>query len=146
MHDQTEITDEKKILIEPFESHKTYVGKEILSRIAMAKVRSSVRDEKNLPTKIKRGDVITHACGSKIRPVVVLKQIQDKIVFIPMTSGENIHSTIAFTSRFFGEGYFSLSLGVCSEEYAKQYFIGIFDDNKSLRQATDFIKTFINRL
>jgi len=146
MHDQPEITDGKELLIESFESHKTYVGKEIRTRIAAAKIKSSVKDEKNLPTKIKRGYVLTAACGSKIRPVVVVKQIKDKIVFIPMTSGENIHSTIAFTSRFFGEGYFSLSLDVCTVKYAKKNFVGIFGDNKSLRQATDFIKTFINRL
>ena len=80
MQDQPETTDGKELLIESFEPHKTYLGREVRTRIAAAKVKSSVREEKNLPTKIKRGDVITAACGAKIRPVVVIKQIKDKIV------------------------------------------------------------------
>lgn len=138
--------DAKEQLIESFEAHKTYVGKEIRSRIAMAKVKSSQKERSQIPTRIKRGDVLTAFCGTKARPVVVVKQLKDKIVYIPLTSGDNVHTTIPFSSRFFGEGYFTLSLDVCSVDYAKKNFIGIFDDSKSLRQATDHIKNFVNRL
>lgn len=145
MQDQ-ENQDAKKELINSFTPNKSYVGSEIRLRIAQAKIKSAVKDKNNIPTVIRRGDVITAFQGAKSRPVVVIKKVKDRIAYIPLTSGINIHSTVIFNSRFYGEGYFTLCVDVCTEEYARNHFIGIFDDRKALREATTIIKNFVNRL
>ena len=125
MQDQ-ENQDPKEELINSFTPNRTYVGSEIRLRIAKAKIKSSVKDKNNIPT--------------------VIKKVKDRIAYIPLTSGVNIHSTVIFNSRFYGEGYFTLCVDVCTEEYARNHFIGIFDDRKALREATTVIKNFVNRL
>ncbi len=143
--------DAKEELVNSFSPNKSYVGSEIRKRITFAKIKSSKnieppKENQNLPTVIKRGDVFTTYQGKKSRPVVVIKKVKDRIAYIPLTSGVNIHSTVIFNSRFYGEGYFTFCVDVCTEEYARNHFIGIFDDRKALREATTVIKNFVNRL
>jgi hypothetical protein len=97
------------------------------------------------PCKIKKGDVITAYEGTKARPAVVIKVLKDgTVMYIPLTSTDNIHCMSPSSSRFFGEGCFTKSINVCSKEYALEYFVGIYDNMKALNLAIKSIKEFIN--
>ena len=68
------------------------------------------------------------------------------MVGIPLTSGENIHSSVPYNCRFFGDGYLGKTIDIASKEYVQSYFVGVFEDKKAIKEALENIKEFVNKL
>ena len=112
----------------------TYSGKQIAHIIGNTSLK--ILDIVNKPTEIKKGDVISVKTASKVRPAVVTKVLKDRtILYIHLTSSENIHCMTPSKSRFFGEGCFTYGFSICSEQYAIDNFLGIYDNMKAVNQA-----------
>lgn len=132
----------KEVLLGKFIDGSTFSSKQVKHIITTASYKS-VRPM-NKPNKIKKGDVIRLPQGSKTRPCVVTKVLKDRtVLFIPLTSTENVHCLTEFKSRFFEEGCFTKSFSVCTEEFALENFVGIFDNNKDLNIAIKTLKEYI---
>jgi hypothetical protein len=133
----------KRELASSFNAHSTYLGSFVREEI----MRSNFKVLKNInkPCRIKKGDVITSFEGTKSRPAVVVKVLRDStILYMPLTSTENVHCMTPFKSRFFGEGCFAKSINICTEEYALEFFIGVFDNTRALNQAIKELKILVN--
>lgn len=133
----------KKELIDSFQPTQTYLGSFIRSRVN--EISNETRSV-NCPVSFKKGDVYVSYCGAKKRPCVVVKILKDVVVGIPLTSGENIHSSVPYNCRFFGEGYLGKTFDIASKEYVLENFTGIFEDKKAIKLAIENIKEFINKL
>lgn len=96
------------------------------------------------PTKFNVGDVIRVDVGSKRRPAVVIKVNKDTLFLIPLSTTEDSFNSIMYKHRLFGTGFFSHGLAVCTKEYAKLNFIGIFGNNKQLKEAIKILKTKVS--
>ena len=96
------------------------------------------------PITFKRGDVI-RADTSKPRPTVIINIIGDLVYTIPLTSTEDSMNLCKSNSRFFNKDgkqmYFSHGILVYKIAYAMDNFLGVYDDNKSLRLAIKELKT-----
>lgn len=133
----------KRDLANKFSSTSTYLGQFVKNEIINTNFKNLKSIQK--PFQIKKGDVITAYEGVKARPAVVVKVLKDRtILYIPLTSTENIHCMATFKSRFFGEGCFTKSINTCTEEYALEYFVGVFDNMKALNKAIKDFKEMIN--
>ena len=115
----------KKELIDSFQPTQTYLGSFIRSQVNQ--IYSETRNV-NCPVSFKKGDVHLSYCGVKSRPCVIVKVFKDFVVGIPLTSGENIHSSVPYKCRFFGEGYLGKTIDIASKEYVQSYFVGVFED------------------
>ena len=133
----------KKELIDSFQPTQTYLGSFIRSQVNQ--IYSETRNV-NCPVSFKKGDVYLSYCGVKSRPCVIVKVFKDFVVGIPLTSGENIHSSVPYKCRFFGEGYLGKTIDIASKEYVQSYFVGVFEDKKAIKLAIENIKEFINKL
>lgn len=135
----------KREITAKFEPTSTYLGSFVRQIIQQSDFKNGLNAKvQHPPTKIKKGDVLIAFEGVKSRPCVVVKVLKDKtVLYIPLTSTENVHCLSSFTSRFFGEGCFSKSFSVCTEEFAIQNFVGVFDNMKSLNVAIKKLKEFI---
>lgn len=133
----------KKDLIDSFQPTQTYLGSFIRSRVN--EISSETRSV-NCPVSFKKGDVYLSYCGVKSRPCVIVKVFKDFVVGIPLTSGENIHSSVPYNCRFFGEGYLGKTFDIASKEYISNYFVGVFEDRKAIKLALEGIKEFVNKL
>jgi hypothetical protein len=133
----------KRDLANKFTATSSYLGAFVKSEIMNTNFKGLRGVQR--PCKIKKGDVITAYEGTKARPAVVIKVLKDgTVMYIPLTSTDNIHCMSPSSSRFFGEGCFTKSINVCSKEYALEYFVGIYDNMKALNLAIKSIKEFIN--
>ena len=133
----------KKELIDSFQPTQTYLGSFIRSQVNQ--IYSETRNV-NCPVSFKKGDVYLSYCGVKSRPCVIVKVFKDFVVGIPLTSGENIHSSVPYKCRFFGEGYLGKTIDIASKEYVQSYFVGVFEDKKAIKEALENIKEFVNKL
>ena len=133
----------KKELIDSFQPKQTYLGSFIRSQVNQ--IYSETRSV-NCPVSFKKGDVYVSYCGTKSRPCVIVKVFKDFVVGIPLTSGENIHSSVPYKCRFFGEGYLGKTIDIASKEYVQSYFVGVFEDKKAIKLAIENIKEFVNKL
>ena len=133
----------KKELIDSFQPTQTYLGSFIRSQVNQ--IYSETRNV-NCPVSFKKGDVYLSYCGVKSRPCVIVKVFKDFVVGIPLTSGENIHSSVPYKCRFFGEGYLGKTIDIASKEYVQSYFVGVFEDKKAIKLAIENIKEFVNKL
>lgn len=133
----------KKDLIDSFQPTQTYLGSFIRSQVNQI---SSETRSVNCPVSFKKGDVYLSYCGVKSRPCVIVKVFKDFVVGIPLTSGENIHSSVPYNCRFFGEGYLGKTFDIASKEYISNYFVGVFEDRKAIKLALEGIKEFVNKL
>lgn len=132
----------KREMMDKFQDNISYVGKHIRTTILHTDFKSLKGIQK--PNKIKKGDVIISFEGVKKRPCVIFKVKKDgTCLYIPLTSTDNLHCLSNFSSRFFGEGCFTKSFSVCSEEFAIDNFAGIFDNIKDLNLAVKELKKFI---
>jgi hypothetical protein len=132
----------KKELMGKFTPSNTYLGSFIKSTIQ----QMDFKDLKGMrpPNKIKKGDVFV-AFFKKPRPCVVVKVLNDRTcLYMPLTSTENVHCNTTFKSRFFGEGCFSKTISVCTEDFALKNFVGVFDNMRDLNRAIINLKEFIN--
>lgn len=136
----------KRELLSKFTVHQTYLGSFIKDVIAKTDFKSIQESRaSHPPEKIKKGDVIIVAEGTKTRPAVICKVLKDgTCIYIPLTSSENIHCLSPSNSRFFGEGCFSKSLSVCTEEFAIRNFVSVYDNMKDLNVAIKELKQFFN--
>ena len=130
----------KKDLIDSFQPTQTYLGSFVRSQVNQ--ISNETRNV-NCPVSFKKGDVYLSYCGVKSRPCVIVK---DFVVGIPLTSGENIHSSVPYNCRFFGEGYLGKTFDIASKEYISNYFVGVFEDRKAIKLALEGIKEFVNKL
>lgn len=136
----------KRKVIDKFTGSSTYLGSFIKKTILETDFKV-LKEVQNLPTYIKKGDVIIVNEGKKSRPGIVAKVLKDRtVVFIALTSTENVHCLSPSKSRFFGDGCFTKSFNVCTEEYAIQNFIGVYDNPKYLNIAIKELKQFIDKL
>ena len=71
---------------------------------------------------------------------------KDFVVGIPLTSGENIHSSVPYKCRFLGEGFLGKTIDIVSKEYVQTYFAGVFEDKGAVKEALENIKEFVNKL
>ena len=133
----------KKDLIDSFQPTQTYLGSFIRSQVNQI---SSETRSVNCPVSFKKGDDYLSYCGVKSRPCVIVKVFKDFVVGIPLTSGENIHSSVPYNCRFFGEGYLGKTFDIASKEYISNYFVGVFEDRKAIKLALEGIKEFVNKL
>lgn len=132
----------KKVLLSKFIDNSTFSSKQV-KYIIESTSGKSIRPMSK-PDRIKKGDVIILTQGAKNRPCVVTRVLKDStVVFIPLTSTENVHCLTEFKSRFFGEGCFSKSFSVCTMETALENFVGVFDNNKDLNIAIKTLKEYI---
>ena len=101
----------KKELAEKFTVNSNYLGSFVKQTIMQTNFKEL--KEMNRPTEIRKGDVITNYEGVKSRPCVVVKVLKDRtVLYIPLTSSENVHCLSNSKSRFFGEGCFTKSFSV----------------------------------
>ena len=132
----------KKEVIDSFQSNQSYLGSFIKDKITSI----SAKGVSGSPTTLKKGDAYLSYCGVKSRPCVIVKVFKDFVVGIPLTSGENIHSSVPYKCRFFGEGYLGKTIDIASKEYVQSYFAGVFEDKKAIKEALENIKEFVNKL
>ena len=133
----------KKELIDSFQPTQTYLGSFIRSQVNQ--ISNEIRNV-NCPVSFKKGDVYVSYCGVKSRPCVIIKVFKDFVVGIPLTSGENIHSSVPHKCRFFGEGFLGKTIDIASKEYVQSHFVGVFEDKKAIKEALENIKEFVNKL
>lgn len=135
----------KRELVNSFVSHSSYIGSKIKEQIIATDFKVA-QDPINKPSKLRKGDVFLGYSGKKSRPCVVCKVLKDgTVTYIPLTGSENVHCLTESKSRFFGEGCFSKTFDVCTEEYATENFIGVYDNNKLLNKAIKTLKEYINK-
>ena len=132
----------KKEVLDSFQANQSYLGSFIKDKITSI----SAKGVSGTPISIKKGDVYVSYCGAKKRPCVVVKILKDVVVGIPLTSGENIHSSVPYKCRFFGEGYLGKTIDIASKEYVQSYFVGVFEDKGAIKEALENIKEFVNKL
>ncbi len=132
----------KKEVLDSFQANQFYLGSFIKDKITSI----SAKGVSGTPISIKKGDVYVSYCGAKKRPCVVVKILKDVVVGIPLTSGENIHSSVSYKCRFFNEGFLCNTIDIASKEYVLENFTGIFEDKKAIKLAIENIKEFINKL
>ena len=134
----------KRELMEKFNPTTTYVGSHI--RLAVQQTDFKGLKSTTRPTSIRKGDVIVSFEGVKSRPSVVVNVLKDRtVLYIPLTSTENVHCLSESKSRFFGEGCFCKAFSVCTEEFAIEHFVGVYDNNKLLNQAIKQLKEYLNK-
>lgn len=130
-----------KEISEKFQTGLTYTGKNI--KTILESVSLDSLKLVTPPTKIKKGDTFIHYSGKKARPCIVIKVLKgDRVVYMPLSSSKNMHNLNPFKSRFFGEGYFSNAISICSTEFVQKQFVGIFDNPKALNLAIKEINQF----
>lgn len=131
-------------LAEKFTATNTYLGSHVKQTIMQADFKELKEIQK--PTYIRKGDVFVGYEGKKKRPNVVIKVLKDRtILYIPLTSTDNVHCLSESKSRFFGEGCFSKSFSVATEEFALENFVGVYDDMKVINNAVQELKKFVNK-
>ena len=124
---------------------------ELLESIRLSKKTSySVAEVNNFITSIstketkvpylKKGDVITHMVGTKVRPCVVAKVTLNTCWVVPLSSTEDELNLYESKSRFFGKGHFSKAIVSVKMDFAKSNFIGVYDNPKRLNRALRAIK------
>lgn len=131
-----------KEISEKFQVGLTYTGKNvktILESVSLDSLKTVTA-----PSKIKKGDTFIHmVANGKARPCIVIKVLKgDRIVYIPLTSTKNIHTLNSYKSRFFGEGYFANHVSICTTDYVRKQFVGIFDNTRALNLAIKEINQF----
>lgn len=132
----------KRELIEKFTTNSTYLGSFVKQVISQTDFKV-LRVENNRPSFIRKGDVIILPEGAKTRPCVVVKVLKDRtVVYIPLTSTENVHCLTPYKNRFFREGCFTKTFSVCTEETAIENFCGVFDNMKDLNRAIKELREF----
>ena len=132
----------KKEVLDSFQANQSYLGSFIKDKITSI----SAKGVSGTPVSLKKGDVYVSYCGTKKRPCVIVKVFKDFVVGIPLTSGENIHSSVPYKCRFFGEGFLGKTIDIASKEYVKTYFAGVFEDKRAIKEALENIKEFVNKL
>lgn len=131
----------KDELTSKFIPTSTYSGKQVAHILNTISVKTL--DVLNKPTEIKKGDVISVRTASKVRPAVVTKILKDRtVLYIHLTSTENIHCMTYAKSRFFGEGCFTYGFSICTEQYAIENYLGTYDNMKAVNQAIRDLRTF----
>lgn len=136
----------KRNIAESFKPQLSYLGSHIKT-VIMETDFKVLKRHSNPPSNIKKGDVFTSLQGTKPRPCVVIKVLRNRtVVYVPLTSTENIHCLTPYNSRFFGEGCFSRTISVCTEEFATTNFVGVFDNMKDLNEAIKELKMFLNKV
>ncbi len=98
------------------------------------------------PSKFKIGDVYIAQCGTKRRPVCIVKVTDCVIYGIPVSTTEDCLNMCSFKSRFLGEGFFSGQLVSSSIEYVKENFAGVLDSPRDLKNAVKLLKEIVNKL
>lgn len=132
----------KEELLKKFTVNSTYLGKFVQDEISKITFIDPHKTQK--PTHIRKHDVLVMYAGSKARPVVVIKVLKDRtVIYIPLTSTDNVHCLSESNSRFFGEGCFSKCFSVCTEQKAIEQFIGVYDNPKLVNNAIRELKNFI---
>ena len=129
----------KNKIIERIENDENPTIKEILHWVKTMTVNLEN------PSRYKKGDVFSFNQANKPRPYVVVKQVKDIIIAIPLTTCADELSVGKYNSRFFGVGYFSKSLTTLKTSHLEDRLIGVLDDNKAITNAFKLIKNhFIN--
>ena len=136
-----ECQDFKQEVIDKFLPTASYSGKQIAFIINGLSLKSMYQPPK--PSEIKKGDVLSVKTASKVRPAVVIRVLKDRtVIYVHLTSTENIHCMTSGKSRCFGEGCLTYGFSICSEDFAIENYIGIYDDMKAVNQSIKDLKEF----
>lgn len=123
---------------------KKYNDNEIKSTSEFYHLVNTMRDYVKPPLYYAKGDVFSYRMGHKSRPIVLYKIKKDSYIFIPLTTTEDELSVGNYSSRFFGNGFFSKQLITLHFGLLKDNFIGVLNDSKGLNKAyKDIINHFI---
>ena len=95
---------------------------------------------RQIPERIKKGDVIIIRMGVKSRPSVVVKVLKDVFYVMPLTTTEDNMNLVETYSRIFGKGYFSRAITAVDKEYAFNNWAGVYDNTRALNRAIKAIK------
>ncbi len=99
------------------------------------------------PTKYKKGDVIIiKDTLSKRRPSVVIKQLDNTVVVMSLSTTKDDLNLIPYTSRFYGTGYINNHIMTLPLHYANDNFIGVFDNTKVINKAIKLMLEFMVKL
>lgn len=116
----------------------TYVGS------AVRKMINEISDIRVPPAHFKKGDIIkVYVPSQKPRPAVIIRVREEYVVSIPLTTDENVHCMTESNSRFTRESCFCNSYIVTPIETAKENFLGVYDNTKSLNTAIKELRLFI---
>lgn len=92
------------------------------------------------PKYLKKGDVYLASVGSKRRPVVIAKILDDIVLGIPLSTTKDELNLYKSSSRFFGNGWFAKQLISANKQYAYDNWVGIYDNHKRLNTAIKELK------
>lgn len=135
----------KAEILSTIDNTKTYIGTKVKEFV------NAVHCEERSypPLNFKKGDVIrvrVNHNSEKTRPSVIIKVTESYVVSIPLTTCEDINVLCPHSkSRFFQQGFFCNSYVVSTIEYAKENFLGVFDNSSELNFAIKELKQFINK-
>src|SRR5690606_2417069 len=97
----------------------------------------------NMPSKIIIGDVLKiYSCTRYPRPAVVIAVRKNFVFYATLSTTEDAYNLIEGDSRFFGNGYINKQVSVCTLEFAKENFIGVYGNNKKIKEAKKELKKF----
>ena len=96
------------------------------------------------PTHLKTGDCYIQPCGTKRRPCVVVKVLEDVVLAIPLSTTEDSLNLYPSNSRFLKSGWFSNQLITTKKEEALREYCGVYDNEKRVRKVIKVMKEFVN--
>ena len=103
------------------------IDKQSLSISMVKYLINSINVEPNIPMYFKKGDIILNEVGYK-RPCVVIKVEKDFLLTIPLSTTKDCLNLCKYKSRFLRDGFYSKSIVAIKTDYARNNFIGIFDN------------------
>lgn len=100
------------------------------------------------PSTIKVGDVFIAQGGAKKRPYVVIsvRQKSNIVIAVPLTTTDDELALTPFTSRFFGNGWFTSQLMTVKIAFVIENFAGVLENRAVIRKFKNDLKQFYKGL
>ena len=103
------------------------------------KYNTKIKDE----IKIRKGICFwDNTATTKNRIGVVLKKIEDKVIFTVLTSSDNIHKAIAVNDENFKDNYYSYALYITHVDNVKKHYAYKIINDKSINSIIKELKQF----
>lgn len=97
----------------------------------------------NVNIKVKKGMCFWNGSDTtKQRIAVVLKVMDDLVIFTVLTSSNNIHKFLPVNDENFPDSYFSLGLYICHTYDVKKHLITKTINDKSINLVKKELKSF----
>lgn len=95
------------------------------------------------PETIQRGDMFLQRIGTKFRPCVVIRVMEESVLYVPLTTTNNCNAIMECTSRFFKGSYFTNSVLTCPLDHVFSYFIGVYGRNSDIPKLKRVLKKYL---